>query len=117
MKIYGISQNPNTKVYIIIIQDIYFSGNEKIDNLIKEMQLKRSSNMDIVFEWVPYNQLNIVEEISKGDLATIYSAIWHNGPLHYNYNKKEYTRNPDKKVTLKCIHNLQNIDNEFLDEV
>ena len=79
------------------------------------MQLKRSSNEDIVFEWIPYNQLNNVEEISKGDLATIYSAIWVNGPLYYNFN--EYVRNPNKKVALKCIHNSQNITNEFLNEV
>ena len=83
------------------------------------MQLKRNSNKDIVFEWIPYSQLNNVEEISKSNLATIYSAIWNNGPLHYEYNNgtHQYTRNPDKKVALKYIHNLQNITNELLNEV
>jgi len=81
------------------------------------MQLKRSSNKDIIFEWIPYNQLNNVEEISKGNLATIYSAIWNNGPLYFNNGKKEYIRKPDKKVALKCVHNSQNITNEFLNEV
>ena len=30
------------------------TGNEKIDNLIQEMQLKIDFYNDIVFEWVPY---------------------------------------------------------------
>ena len=86
------------------------------------MHLKINSKYDIVFEWIPYNQFNNIEEISKGDYATIYSAIWKNGPLYWNdyyyyYYTKEYTRKPDKKVALKCLHNSQNNTNEFLNEV
>ncbi len=99
-----------------MIQDVYCSGNLKIDGLIREMQLKINNNYDIVFEWIPYNQFDNIEEISKGDFATIHSAIWKNGPLNYNYGNM-YTRTSDKKVALKCLHNSQNITNEFLDEV
>ena len=115
-KIYGISQNPDTKNYIII-QDILYcsSGNKQIDKFIQEMQLKRSSHGDIVFEWIPYNLLYDIKEISKGGFATIHSAIWKDGPLLY-YNK-EYTRVSNKEVVLKCLYNSQNITNEFLDEV
>src|SRR5204863_503903 len=116
-KIYGISQHPDTLDYIIIIQDVYFNGNKKIDDCIKEMHLRIKSNEDIVFEWIPYNQLNYIEEINKGNFATIYSAIWNDGPLYYNENESIYIRKPDKKVALKCIHNSQNIDNEILNEV
>ena len=105
------------KDYIIIIQDVYFSGNKKIDDLIKEMHLKRVSEYDMVFEWIPYNQLNNIEEINKGDFATIYSAIWNDGPIYYNKNEDKHIREPNKKVALKCIHDSQNIDNEFLNEV
>ena len=80
------------------------------------MQLKRSSYNDITSEWIPYNQFDKIEEISKGDFSTIYSAIWKNGPLYY-YGSHHYKRNSDKEVVLKCIHNSQNITNEFLDEV
>ena len=90
-------------------QDIYFNGNKKIDDFVYQMHLKRSSHNDIVFEWIPYNQFNNIEEIGKGDFATIYSATWKDGPLHYNYY--------NKKVVLKCIHNSQNITDEFLNEV
>ena len=81
------------------------------------MQLKRSSHDDIVFEWIPYNQFNDIKEISKGDFATIHSAIRKDGALYYDYHKEEYKRKSGKKIGLKCLHNSQNITNEFLDEV
>ena len=118
IKIYGISQNPDTKDYIIIQDVVYFSGNKKIDNFIKEMHLKIESHEDVVFEWISYNQLNNIEEISRGNLATIYSAIWNDGPLYYNdKDLYEYTRKPNKKVALQYIHNSQNITNKFLNKV
>ena len=117
-KIYGISQHPDTKDYIIVCPNIFFNGNRKIDNFIKEMQLKRRSYYDMIFEWIPYSQFNNVKEMSKGDFATIYSAIWKDGPLYYDNLMKEYVRKSDKKVALKCLlYNSQNLNDEFLNEV
>ena len=96
----------------MVLQNVNYSGNKKVDNLIKEMQLKISSYADIVFEWIPYNQFDSIEEINKGDYATVYSAIWK-----YGHNNEKYVRKPDKKVALKCLHNSQIITNEFLNEV
>src|SRR4051794_6551455 len=93
------------------------SGNEKIDELIQEMQLKIERSWDIVFEWIPYNQFIDIEEIGRGGFATVYSAIRKDGPLKYTKVNEEYTRKPNKKVALKCLHNSQNITNEFLNEV
>ena len=81
------------------------------------MQSKINSYNDKVFEWIPYNQFDDIEEISKGDFATVYSAIWKDGPLDYNAKKDKWTRESDKNVTLKCFHGSQNITNEFLNEV
>ena len=81
------------------------------------MQLKINSKKDIIFEWIPYNQFDNIEEINKGDFATVYSAIWKDGPLYYNDYKEEYSRKLDKKVALKCLHNSQSISSEFLNEV
>ena len=94
---------------------ITISKNEKIDGFIQETQLKIDSYNDIVFEWIPYNQFDEIKEINKDDFATIYSAIWSDGPLHWNYEK--FTRDSNKEVALKCLHNSQNITNEFLNEV
>ena len=94
---------------------MHYSGNKKVDYLIQTMQLKINDNNDIVFEWIPYNQFDNIEEINKGDFATVYSAIWKDGPLVYD--KYGYSRKSDKKVALKCLHNSQNISSEFLNEV
>src|SRR4051794_4579483 len=95
------------------------SGNEKIDNCIQEMQLKINQYDDIVFEWIPYNQFSDIKEIGRGGFATVYSAIWKDGQLKYNISNTEYTSTyyADQKVALKCLHNSQNITNEFLNEV
>src|SRR4051794_5195799 len=93
------------------------SENEKIDELIQGIQLKIDKYSDIIFEWIPYNQFNGIKEIGRGGFAIVYSAIWKNGPLRYDENSKDYTREYDYEVALKCLHNLQNITNEFLNEV
>jgi hypothetical protein len=88
------------------------SGNEKIDNLIQEMQLKINRPQDIVFEWIPYNQFTDIGEIFENGFAKVYSTKWKNGPLKYNRKIIKYERDPNKKVTL---FNSQNtITNEFL---
>jgi len=90
-KIYGISQNLDTKDYIMVTQNEYCekcgeqyynwcepcqinnlrqnfanwtSENEKIDNFIQKMQLK----IDVwskIFVWIPYNQFSKIKEIRK----------------------------------------------------
>jgi hypothetical protein len=94
------------------------SGNENIDNFVQQMQLKISRYNDIIIEWIPYNQFNDIKEIGKGGFATVYSAIWKDGPLSYDRNHEEYIRtSPYKDVALKCLHNSQNITIELLNEV
>src|SRR5688572_5992239 len=148
LNIYGISQNPDTKDYVIVHQDGYCkecnkkctdtvynwckpcqinclknnftnwtSGNDKIDGLIQDIQLKVNSVYDIILEWIPYNQFSDIKEIGRGGFATVYSAIWKDGLLEYDWRDKEYTRNSNYEVALKCLHNSQNITNKFLNEV
>ena len=101
----------------MVLQNVHYNGNKKIDDFIQKMQPKIKNKNDIIFEWIPYNQFDNIEEISKGNFATVYSAIWKNGPLYYNYNHDGYTRKSDEKVALKCIHDSRNITNEFLNGV
>jgi serine/threonine protein kinase len=82
------------------------------------MQLKINSYNDIIVEWIPYNQFNIIKEIGKGGFATVYLAIWMDGPLIYSrYGNSKPERSLNKKVALKCLDSSQNITNEFLNEV
>ena len=114
LEIYGISQNAYTKDYILVQKNFtWTSRNEKIDDFIQEMQLKINDYNDIVFEWIPYNQFNDIKEIGKNSFMTIHSAIWRDGPFHYNDQYEKYTRKLNKKVALKCLHNSQNLT-EFL---
>jgi hypothetical protein len=92
------------------------SENEVIDNYIQEMQLKINNPCTIVFEWIPYDRFKEINEIGKGGFATIYLAIWKDGPLHYEY-MTGWTREPNKKVILKCLNNIQDSTNEFINEV
>ncbi|GBB97034.1 hypothetical protein RclHR1_00290032 [Rhizophagus clarus] len=146
-KIYGISQNPNSKEYIIVFNDyckkcdktsamllhrrcnscltnhlkndfiLRTSGNKQIDNFVQEIRLKIKNYDDIVFEWIPHDQFNNIEQIGKGGFATVFSAIWKDGLLRYDTSKDLYIRNLNTKVALKYLYNSQNITYEFLNEV
>lgn len=89
------------------------SGNEEIDGLIQKMQLKIDSMFDKVFEWIPYNQFSNIDEVEEGE----FSAIWKDGPLIFDYDKKEWIRKSDKKVGLKYLYDSQSNIGEFLNEV
>jgi hypothetical protein len=83
------------------------------------MQLKINSYRSIIYEWIPYNQFVNIKKIGKDDknVATIYLAIWKNGPLVYNKDEYTYGRNNYEKVTLKYLNDSQNMIDEFLNEV
>ena len=88
------------------------SGNEKIDIFIREKQLKINNPKDIIFEWISYDQFSDVKEISNA----VYSALWKDGLLEYNQNKKEWERIQFKEVILKLCNSQYMVD-EFLNKV
>jgi hypothetical protein len=95
----------------------FTSGNEEIDDFIHETQSQIHDSSDIVVEWISYNQFNKIEGVGKSDSATIYSAVWKDGPLHYDIMTRNWTRNSSKEVALKCLNNSRNDINRFLSEV
>src|SRR3954468_15808106 len=106
LKIYGISQNPNTNDYIMVLQDEYCEKCGKNYSNVdykwcKSCQTSRIGQVDNLL-LIPYNQFNNIKEIGKGGFATVYLATWTTS---------------DKKVALKCLHNSQNITKELLNEV
>ena len=91
------------------------SGNEQINDFIQRRQLE-INYINVLFKWVSYDQFNDIKELGKSDLITVYSAVWKNGPLDYDYfNKKKWKRKSYKKVIL--IYFLQNLVDELLNEV
>jgi hypothetical protein len=70
-----------------------------------------------VLEWIPYNQFNEIKEIRKNGHITLYSAIWKDGPFYWNSQNKAYTRDSNKEVTLKYLHNSQESIDSLINEV
>ena len=91
------------------------SNNEKIDDFIQEMQLKFDFIFSFsLFQWIPYDDFCNIKEIRKSDFDTIYLAIWGKGLSKYNYKNNSLNIT---YVTLKHIHNSQNMIDEFLNKV
>jgi hypothetical protein len=83
------------------------SKNDKIDNLIQNMQLKINSKWDTVFEWIPYDQFNNIKKINDDGYIKIYSVTWKNDLLYYDHlYKGERIRRLKLKVTLKYSQNI-----------
>ncbi|GBC38080.2 kinase-like domain-containing protein [Rhizophagus irregularis DAOM 181602=DAOM 197198] len=76
------------------------------------MQLEINRLNDTIIEWIPLNQFNNIKALHESN-----SAIFVNGPLCYNYDKMEWERKPNEKVTLICLDNLQYTTDEFLNEI
>jgi hypothetical protein len=115
--LYGISQNPDTNDYILVQnKSINISGNEKLDDFIQEIF---HSSCDTIIEWIPYSQFNEIMEMGKNGSMTMYSAIWKDGPLYKKDNKwsENNTRDSNKNVALKCLHNLQDPIEFVINEV
>ncbi|CAB4400563.1 unnamed protein product [Rhizophagus irregularis] len=179
IKIYGISQNPDTNDYMMVLGDHYgkdgyttvysavwksgplcynlhdkreyardsnksvalkylndseqlvnnlfdkvkkYSIKIDVDNLIRDIRSEAVEYFDEVkisevFEWIPYNNFDDIREIGKGGFASVYSAIWKDGPLFHKRKKDKLSRAPDKKVALKCLCNSQFLTDEFLNKV
>ncbi|GES81598.1 kinase-like domain-containing protein [Rhizophagus clarus] len=144
-KIYGISQNPDTKDYVIVFQKscnckncgkIYTSIKGKWCyscqvNDLKENFTNWTSGNEKIDAFIQEMQLNIqmyddtiiewipynrFNKIKEISKGGITTAIWKDGPLKYNHKKKKYKRRANK-VTLKFFNNSQNNINEFLNEV
>ncbi|CAB5389619.1 unnamed protein product [Rhizophagus irregularis] len=136
---YGVSQTPDTKVYILVFNKGYIgdycgkcgntyekcqtnhlkdnfinwtSRNVILDAFIQKMQLKLN-NYGKIFEWIPYNEFIIIRELEN--YTTL--AMWEKGPLYYNSDDKKLVRKSCEMVYLKYLYNSQEITDEFLNEV
>jgi len=86
------------------------SENDKIDDFVREIQLKFIKFNDIIFEWISYDQFNEIKEVDN----VLYLAKWKSGPLYY---QTKWIREPNKKVILKYLYKSENMIDEFLYKV
>ena len=100
-----------------LLTEGWTSGDETIDELIKDTQLKATEyNNSYYLQWIPYDKLKDIEKIDESGFVTIYHATWINGWKYINQQSKERTIK-DRDVILKKLHNSQNVSDKFLNEV
>jgi len=97
------------------------SGNHDIDELIQRTQLD-AKNCTEILEWIKYDKFENIEYLAKGGFGTTYKATWKDGYIRYwdSENNQWYRYNTSgggHPVALKCLHNSQDITDEFLREV
>ena len=92
------------------------SGNNYIDNFIQETQLN-AQDIGEFLEWIPYNRLTNIKYLAKGGFSTVYKAIWLDGYISWDYDKKQWGRREGAEVVIKSLNNSSNINEEFLNEV
>ncbi|PKC62377.1 hypothetical protein RhiirA1_465214 [Rhizophagus irregularis] len=139
---FGITQNPETKNYLIVLNNTickkcnytcyamhfqqnfenWTSGNDDIDIFIQDSQLLIHNNIELVtnaLEWIPYDRFYDIIYIAKGGFGKVYRANWIDGYLtdwdDNNQNWKRY--NKDMFVALKSLDNSKNVTLGFMNEI
>ncbi|RGB25716.1 kinase-like domain-containing protein [Rhizophagus diaphanus] len=134
-KVYGITQNPETKDYMVVLNDMcekceevcnsiqfqrnfrnWTSGNNDIDELIQESQLSAHYNASTALEWVPdYRFYDIV----KDKLDNVYRANWIDGNVScWDNNNQNWRRDQQNMfVVLKVLNDPASITSEFINEI
>lgn len=107
------------KCQLKYLENKFNSEDKAINRFIQKVRLRQRKVDDNVFEWIPYDQLDITsQKIGNGGPTTLYLAKWIDGPFSYHFEKKKLIRkSPNKGVALKHLYNPQNITKEVLDKV
>jgi hypothetical protein len=97
------------------------SGNPDIDNFIKDTIYNvRNDYFSTFLEWVPFDKITDIKQISEGEFSKVYSAIWMDGKSSYkNRNDGSWERlnNEPIKVALKKLNGSQKMSNNYLNKV
>ncbi|GET64813.1 kinase-like domain-containing protein [Rhizophagus irregularis DAOM 181602=DAOM 197198] len=109
-ELYGITQDSETKNYMIVLDDIC----EKCNT-----QLLAHNNTTEVIEWIPYDRLHNIEYIINGRFGKEYKANWIDGCIQYwnNYKKNWQRVGHNTLVILKSLDNSEIVALEFNNEI
>jgi hypothetical protein len=93
------------------------SGNNDIDNLIQQCQIK-ALTPDLIVEWIPYNNLQNIKYLTKGGCSEIYTADWIDGRYEeWDLKEKQLKRYGSINVVLKKLENVESANKSWFDEV
>ncbi|RIA81579.1 kinase-like domain-containing protein [Glomus cerebriforme] len=111
--IYGTDWCQNClSTYLTNNQD-WTSGNDIINNIIKETQYK-PANQHAYIEWIPYERLKDIKLIGSGGFGTVYMGTWIDGPI-YMRGRKIFRK--ERNVAIKSLGSSNNVSEEFLKEL
>ncbi|CAG8616164.1 4369_t:CDS:2 [Ambispora gerdemannii] len=81
------------------------SGNNKIDELIKEDQLKFDDNFVVgLLEWIPYEDFSEIKYVAKGGFGSISKAVRKSGFRYFDEEKRKLVIKAEPMpVALKTI--------------
>jgi hypothetical protein len=137
-KFYGITQDPETKICIMVLNEkckkcnyicdaIHFqqnfgnwtSGNDDIDKFIQNTQLLTHEKYKIfenALEWIPYDRFYNIKYIAQ---KKVYMANWIDGSLGYWSSEYQNWKrvNQNMIIILKQLNNSKNITPKFLNKV
>ncbi|GBB87506.1 hypothetical protein RclHR1_00140010 [Rhizophagus clarus] len=136
-KVYGITQNPATKNYLMIWNEIcencnyicnasrfklnfinWTSGNNYLDIFIQDTQLSTHKNLSKMLEWIPYDRFYDTEYIEKDGFNKVYKARWIDGYIYkWDYRLQNWKRkNHNMLVNFICLNDPADISLEFIDK-
>jgi hypothetical protein len=97
------------------------SGNNDIDNLIQECQMKTFIPEKIA-EWIPYGNFRNIKYLTKGGISEIYTADWINGAyIEWDSKERKLIRFGERGLTqtviLKKLENVENANQSWFEEV
>ena len=93
------------------------SGNNDIDNLIQKCQIE-TLRPNVIVEWIPYNNLQNIEYLTKGGFSEIYTANWIDGRCYeWDSNKQQLIRLGKHYVILKGLENVESANQRWFEEV
>ena len=96
------------------------SGNDEYDKLIKSSWGWANTYKDDVVRWVPWENLQNLVEIVKGDSGVVYGADWLDGrfkDVHFDESGKRVIDWETIRVEVKVMNSGSDAEEEFFREV
>ncbi|RIA96665.1 kinase-like domain-containing protein [Glomus cerebriforme] len=92
------------------------SGNNDIDNLLQKCQIE-SLTPEMIIEWIPYNNLQNIEYLTKGGFSEIYTADWINGKyVEWDSKECQLKRFGKHQVILKGLGSVESVNQSWFEE-
>ncbi|CAG8631839.1 16907_t:CDS:2, partial [Dentiscutata heterogama] len=90
------------------------SGSTRIDRMIKSIHAR---NNGIYLEWIPFEDIDMVEYKTRGPFSIVYSGLWLDGPRQWDETNGDWHRMGPTKCALKRVENFDQMSQEDLNNI